>query len=161
MARDLQGVVAPFRHRAAADAVDAVLVLTLELGLWSSGLVSEPLPWQGADALDAFAALWTYDAVLLAPALVALPLVGTLYVTLSRSLMGRTPGERALGLWLVDRASGQPPGPFRAAAHALCGWLGALPLLAGWLSPIVTKTRQGPAEWLTGTRLLLGPPTRR
>lgn len=161
MALDLQGVVAPFRRRAAADVLDALLVLALEAGLWSSGLVSEPVPWRGADALDAFTTLWTHDAVLLAPALVALPLTGILYVTLSRALLGRTLGERALRLWLVVHRTGQPPGPLRTALHALCGWLCLLPVLAGWLVPVVTQTRQGPAEWLTGTRLLVGPPTRR
>ena len=161
MALDQQGLVAPFRHRAGADALDTLLVLALEAGLWSTGLVSEPLPWRGTDTLDALATLLIHDSVLLAPALVALPLVGTLYVVLLRALLGRTLGEHALGLWLVVQRTGQPLGPIRASLHALCGWLGVLPLLAGWLIPIVTKTRQGPAEWLTGTCLLLGPPTPR
>lgn len=157
MAAFLNAEAAPFRRRALADALDLVVVCGLMALAWRIGLVSEPLPLRGRDPLDAFAGLLAEDAILLAPLLATTPIVGALYSTCMQALLGRTLGDLVAGLRLVT-TDAAPVGPLRSAAYTLLTAAGALPLLLGWLVPAVVPSRQGPAEWLTGTRRIRGLP---
>ncbi|MFZ4739513.1 MAG: hypothetical protein ACOYM9_26465, partial [Bradymonadia bacterium] len=87
----------------------------------------------------------------------SLPLLGKSLGGILAADNGRTLGDLVAGLRLVT-TDAAPVGPLRSAAYTLLTVAGALPLLLGWLVPAVVPSRQGPAEWLTGTRRIRGLP---
>lgn len=155
--RVLRFRAAPYRRRLLADAVDAALVALGVALLWRLGAVSEPLPAGGGDLLDRAADLAAADAILLLPAAVAACFLGLLYGALSRATLGGTPGERLLGLRLLD-PSGALCGPARATLHGLGTILTLGTLGLGHTAALVSKERRTLAEWLSGARLVQGRP---
>ncbi len=63
-----------------------------------------------------------------------------------------TPGQRALGLRVRDRA-GRAPGGGRATARAIVQILAAAPLGLGLLAPLIDGQRRSLADRVTGTRV--------
>ena len=125
--------------------------------LWVKGpLRPEELPPWGADWIDHLALLFHEHLFRLKPALLLIPALGISAVILLRSLWGRTPGEWLLGLRLID-GEGENAGPLRSLAHGLGSFLGLSLLLGGYAWAIVDLRRQGLAEYLSGTCLILNP----
>lgn len=148
---------APFRRRLLADALDTLLLTSIAVVLWRTGLTAEPLPAGPGDALDRLADAVAENAPLALPAVVAWIFVALLYGTVTRSLFAGTLGERALGLRFVD-PSGGPAGPTRAALHGLAQFAGLLALGMGYTWALVDVERRTFAEHVTGARLVLGVP---
>lgn len=148
---------APFWRRLLADACDLALLGAIGWALWRSGLVRPRLPPREFDWID-------YTAELLAehlhlfkgPAAVMLGLAA-IYAVVTRHLLAGTLGERLLGLRLIDR-DGEGAGPLRALAHAAGTLLGIATLLLGYAWAAVDPRRQGLAEYVSGTLLVVGEP---
>ncbi len=63
---------------------------------------------------------------------------------------GQTPGAMALGI-AVASADGRAPGPWRAGARLLGGWLALLALGLPHAVPLLAGERRGFGDWLAGT----------
>ena len=154
--RPLVARAAPFWRRLAADVVDLALLLGCGWLLWWGGVIRpDPMPPQVYDWVDYTADLLANHLVLFRPAAVLVPLVGLLYAVLTRALLGATLGERLCGLRLVRR-DGERAGPIGAALHAVGTALGVATLLLGYLWAAVDRQRQGLAEYVSGTILVVG-----
>ncbi|MCB9529380.1 MAG: RDD family protein [Myxococcales bacterium] len=148
---------APFWRRLLADLCDLALLGGVGFALWRSGLVRPTLPARAFDWID-------YTAELLAehlhlfkgPAVVMLG-VAAIYAVVTRHLLAGTLGERLLGLRLIDR-EGEGAGPLRALAHAAGTVVGLGALLLGYVWAAVDPRRQGLAEYVSGTLLVVGEP---
>lgn len=155
--RPLVASAAPFWRRLLADLVDLTLMAAAAGALWTTGVIRpDRMPPQRFGWIDYAADLLANHVALFQPAFVVLPTIGILYAVLSRALLrGCTLGERLLGLRLVKRA-GEPAGPLRAVAHALGTMAAVAPLLLGYLWAAVDPQRQGLAEYLSGSLLVVG-----
>ena len=148
---------APFWRRLLADLFDLALLAALGVVLWMTGVIRpERMPPQRYGWIDYTADVLANHLGLFQPAFVLLPTIGILYAVLARALLrGCTLGERLLGLRLVARA-GEPAGPLRAAAHALGTMAALAPLFLGYLWAAVDPKRQGVAEYLSGSLMVVG-----
>ena len=132
--------------RAVALGVDAVVVAAMSLPFLALGglVVLLQTDWL-ADDPSIGAWRWGYlTAGLWLPTLVAYLSVG--------GMRGATPGQRALGLRVRDRA-GRAPGRGRALARALVQLLAIAALGLGLLAVLVDGERRSLADRATGTRV--------
>lgn len=150
---------APFWRRLIADLVDLALLAGVGWLLWTIGLISPRLPPRQFDALDYLAELLAEHLHIFQAPLVALVGIGAIYGVVTRHLLAGTLGERLLGLRLIDR-DGEGAGALQALAHAAGTVLGLLLLLIGYVWAAVDPRRQGLAEYVSGTLLIVGPPLR-
>jgi uncharacterized RDD family membrane protein YckC len=67
------------------------------------------------------------------------------------SSTGQTPGNRALGIRVVEAASAEPPHAARAVLRVLALPLSAIPLCAGFLMILVDPRRRALHDVLVGT----------
>jgi uncharacterized RDD family membrane protein YckC len=67
------------------------------------------------------------------------------------SSTGQTPGNRALGIRVVEARSGEPPHATRAVLRVLALPLSAIPLCAGFLMILVDARRRALHDVLVGT----------
>ena len=151
---------APFWRRVLADVFDLVIVAGLAFGAYLLGIgAPDALPPQRFDWIDYTAELMAEHSEIFVPPLALLIGIGVVYAVISRTLMTATPGERLFGLRLIDR-EGAPCSPFRALFHAVGTVVGLLLGLVGYGWAAVDLSRQGLAEYVSGTLLIHGPPTR-
>lgn len=148
-------LAAPTWRRAAACAVDtaAPLGVAAAVGwvLWPAQAAE--LPWNALDvAVDAF---WMTPAALWGPMALWAGLSLLLHAGFEAA-GAPTPGQRALGLRLVDRA-GRPLGPARALAHAALRVVSTALLGAGHLWALADPARQTLHDRLCGARLVHEP----
>lgn len=64
---------------------------------------------------------------------------------------GATPGKIALGVRIVDAASGAPPSTARLVVRFLAYFVSALPLVLGFLWVAVDRRKQGWHDKIAGT----------
>lgn len=149
---------APFWRRLLADLCDLALLAGVGVALWQSGLIAPDLPPRAFDWIDYTAELLAEHRHLFKAPAVALLGVGAIYGVVTRHLLAGTLGERLLGLRLIDR-DGEGVGPGRALLHAGGTLLGLALLLLGYAWAAVDPRRQGLAEYVSGTLLVVGEPT--
>ena len=150
---------APFWRRLIADLIDLALIAGLVFVLWSTGAVRPELPAQQFDWIDYTAELIAEHRQLFQPLAVITFACGAIYGIMSRALFAGTLGERLVGLRLVG-PDGTGAGPIRALLHAV-GTLAGLALLSlGYVWAAVDPRRQGLAEYVSGTLLVVGKPVR-
>lgn len=151
--------VAPFWRRLLADLVDLALLAGLVYGLWIAGVIAPAggLPEQHFDWIDYTAELLAEHLHLFERAAVAALVGGAIYGVSTRALLGGTLGERLLGLRLIG-PDGEGAGPLRALAHAVGTVLGLAALTLGYAWAAVDTRRQGLADHLSGTMLVVGRP---
>ncbi len=147
---------APFWRRVCADLLDLLLLGGATWALWTTGVIRpQRMPTQRYDWIDYTADLLANHLAIFQPAFVLIPAMGVVYAVLARALLGRTVGERLLGLRLVRR-DGQRAGPLCAVVHAAGTLMGAALLLTGYLWAAIDPQRQGLAEYLSGSLLVVG-----
>jgi uncharacterized RDD family membrane protein YckC len=126
--------VAGVFRRCGGAAVDGAILFVTAGGLnWALlGMLGVEGPLRGAAGLEALLRLLELDAATLF--LHYTPLIGMsgFYFGLFWSLTGRTPGQRLVGIRVVDER-GRPPHPIRAGVRVLGLGLGLLPCALGWL----------------------------
>lgn len=120
---------ASFRRRATALALDSLLLLA---ALWWA-LLAE-VAFLDEAAVGLFVGAW----------LLACPLYFALY---HGHGTGRTPGEREVGIALVDAASGRRLGIGRASLHAVSGIASVLLVLPLVLDVVLTVGRRDERAW--------------
>lgn len=150
---------APFWRRLIADLVDAALLGGLAAILWTTGLIAPDLPPQQFDWIDYTAELLAEHRHLFRAPIAIMIALGTIYAIITRATLAGTLGERLCGLRLIDR-DGAGAGPLRVIAHVAGTLLGLALLTLGYAWAAVDPKRQGLAEYLSGTLLIAGPPTR-
>ncbi|MCB9521782.1 MAG: RDD family protein [Myxococcales bacterium] len=148
---------APFWRRLLADLLDLAVVGGALAALWFAGVLRPQLPPMGPDWLDHLALVFGEHAAVLRGPVVLTVGLGTVYGMVLRGVLGRTLGEAALGLVLVDR-QGFAPGPLHTLGHALFSAVGLALLGLGYVWAAVDPNRQGWAEYLSATRLVHGRP---
>ncbi len=154
---DLEVTVAPFWRRLLADLIDLALLVFLGLLLWSAGVLTPgSLPEMRFDWIDYAADLIANHRFTFYPFFAMCACLGATLVLSSRAIIGASLGERVMGLALVDR-SGEPAKISRGAVHLLGTWLGLVFLLQGYVWAAVDKNRQGVANYLSGTLLIVVP----
>ncbi len=152
--------VAPFWRRFLADLVDLALVGGTAYGAFRLGVgAPDELPARRFDWIDYTADLLADHSELFLPPIVILCAIGVIYAVLTRATMGATPGERLFGLRLLA-LDGTPCSPFRALFHVFGTLIGLGLGLVGYGWAAVDLRRQGLAEYLSGTLLIHGRPTR-
>jgi uncharacterized RDD family membrane protein YckC len=139
-------------RRSAAAAVDgAVLLITAGALNWALlGMLGVQGLTSGASGLDAALRVLELDPA--AIVLRATPFLGMsgFYLGLFWTLTGRTPGQRLLGIRVVDER-GRTPHPVRAGARVLGLALGLLPCALGWLWAAFDLERRAWHDHLAGT----------
>lgn len=149
---------APFWRRFLADVIDLAVLALLCWGLWLAGLTAPAkMPPQRYDWIDYTAELIATHGHLFIPSLIVLMTAGFIYGILCHTIFERTLGGFLLGLRLVA-ADGAPAGPVRALLHGVGTVLALLPLALGYNWAAVSRRRQGLAEALSGTVLIVGLP---
>jgi len=144
--------VAGFWRRLVATFIDAVILL-LTAGPLFYGLIQitgNPGPLRGGLGLDGvlqFLAVDPIDIVLWCA-----PLLGmaALYFILFIALSGRTPGQKLVGIRVINRAGG-PPGPWRAMLRLAGTALGLAPGGLGSLWMAFDREKRAFHDYLTGT----------
>ncbi len=144
--------VAGFWRRLVATFVDGLILLVTAVPLFY-GLTcatGEPGPLRGGLSLDGvlqFLAVDPLDIVLW-----LLPLLGIigLYFLLFTALSGRTPGQKLVGIRVINRAGG-PPGPWRAMLRLAGTALGLAPGGLGSLWMAFDREKRAFHDYLTGT----------
>lgn len=157
--RTLCAIAAPFWRRVLADLIDLGLLAALTWALWSAGVIRPTsLPEQRYDWLDYAADLLANQRAHFRPGAVVVLTAGAVYAVIARTVAGgRTLGEWLLGLRLVGR-DGEDAGPARAFVHVVGTVLGLSLLLFGYGWALVDRNRQGLAEHLSGSLLIVGRP---
>jgi len=144
--------VAGFWRRLAATFVDAV-VLLLTAGPLFYGLITvtgNPGPLRGGLELDGVLQFLAVDPIDIL--LWCAPLLGmaALYFILFIALSGRTPGQKLVGIRVINRAGG-PPGPWRAMLRLAGTALGLAPGGLGSLWMAFDREKRAFHDYLTGT----------
>lgn len=152
---------APFRaapawRRAAACAVDTAAPLAAALAagwaLWPAA--ASDLPWNALDvAVDAY---WMSPRTFWVPLGVWFGLSLLLHAAFEAAGTP-TPGQRLLGLRLVDRA-GRPLRPVRAVVHAALRLVSTALVAGGHLWALADPARQTLHDRLSGAWLVCTPP---
>jgi len=144
--------VAGFWRRLVATFVDAV-VLLLTAGPLFYGLITvtgNPGPLRGGLGLDGVLQFLAVDPIDIL--LWCAPLLGmaALYFILFIALSGRTPGQKLVGIRVINRAGG-PPGPWRAMLRLAGTALGLAPGGLGSLWMAFDREKRAFHDYLTGT----------
>ncbi|HJY77075.1 MAG TPA: RDD family protein [Burkholderiales bacterium] len=88
--------------------------------------------------------------------LVVAALVGALIVGFWR-YCGATPGKLAVGIKIVDAATGGPPTTMRLIIRLLCYFVSAFPLYLGFLWAAFDRRKQGWHDKIAGTVVIQEP----
>lgn len=129
----LPSVAATTRRRALAGLVDfGILLVTAGPLSWLVLKVLDVDLVPNAEGIDILLQLLEQPLGLLAVRLIPFVTMATLYGLLFWWLSGQTPGQRIMGLRVVD-IHGAPPSLQRAVVRALASLTGALLGFAGWL----------------------------
>ena len=144
--------VAGFWRRLLASMVDAVILL-LTAGPLFYGLcraTDNPGPMRGGLGLDGVLQFLAVDPIDIL--LWCAPLLGmaALYFILFIALSGRTPGQKLVGIRVINRAGG-PPGPWRAMLRLAGTALGLAPGGLGSLWMAFDREKRAFHDYLTGT----------
>jgi len=144
--------VAGFWRRSVAALVDALILLFTAGPLFYALLriTDNPGPLRGGLGLDGilqFLAVEPLDILLWCA-----PLLGmaALYFILFIALSGRTPGQKLVGIRVINRAGG-PPGPWRAMLRLAGTALGLAPGGLGSLWMAFDREKRAFHDYLTGT----------
>lgn len=144
--------VAGFWRRLVATFVDGLVLLVTAVPLFYAltRATAEPGPLRGGLSLDGalqFLAVDPLDILLW-----LLPLLGIvgLYFVLFTALSGRTPGQKLVGIRVINRAGG-PPGPWRAMLRLAGTALGLAPGGLGSLWMAFDREKRAFHDYLTGT----------
>lgn len=146
---------APFWRRLLADLLDLIVLAATGLGLHQLGAFQPTLPPRKYGWIDYGAELISHHLSAFQGSVGLALTIGLIYTLIFRQVLGRTPGEWALRLKLVDH-DGLSVGPLQSLAHALGTLLGVLLLLTGYTWAAVSRDRQGLAEALSRTLLIHG-----
>jgi uncharacterized RDD family membrane protein YckC len=116
--------------------------------------------WQRAVALLIVvtfgAAYFSLDPVRRSGDLAIAALVGAIIVGFWR-YCGATPGKLAVGVRIVDAATGEPPPTLRLVIRLLCYVVSALPFYLGFLWAAVDRRKQGWHDKIAGTVVIQEP----
>lgn len=143
---------APIPRRAAAALLDLAAISLGVMLLWWLGVGRLDWPHGPYDWIDELGTLAGQEMARLGP-----PLLAFLSVSLVWRLGGRlagagaTPGERIVGLRMLDGV-GQDPHPLRQVARVALGLVTAWPI--GWWYCLLHAGRQTIADRLSGMRLV-------
>ena len=151
-------VAAGFWRRFAATMIDgAILLFTAGPLAWMVAAASdEPALLSGKTALESLLHLFELSAGAIARKGAPLGLMAVLYLALFWHLSGRTPGQKLLGIRVVDRR-GHRPNAARAIVRGLVAVLGVLPGALGWLWIVVDMEKRAWHDWLAGTWAVRDP----
>ena len=144
--------VAGFWRRSLAALVDLVII-ALTAGPMFYGLIraTDDLgPLRGGLSLDGalqFLAIEPLDILVWIAPLLAM---AALYFILFIALSGRTPGQKLVGIRVINRAGG-PPGPWRALLRIVGTALGLAPGGLGSLWMAFDREKRAFHDYLTGT----------
>ena len=150
--------VAGFWRRAAAAAVDALLVVPLSI---AAAAITAAVGGETLPRLSDVGLGWAVNLALsggaAGPAALAMgALVGALYFFIFHGLRGQTPGKRLLAVRVID-AWGERPSLARAALRtfgtAAALVLGSIGLL--WIG--FDREKRGLHDWLAGTYVVAAP----
>lgn len=144
--------VAGFWRRLLATMVDSVILL-LTAGPLFYGLISvtgNPGPLRGGLGLDGVLQFLAVDPIDIL--LWCAPLLGmaALYFILFIALSGKTPGQKLVGIRVINRAGG-PPGPWRSMLRLAGTALGLAPGGLGSLWMAFDREKRAFHDYLTGT----------
>jgi uncharacterized RDD family membrane protein YckC len=144
--------VAGFWRRLVATTIDAVILL-FTAGPLFYGLISltgNPGPLRGGLGLDGLLQFLAVDPIDIV--LWGAPLLGmaALYFILFIALSGRTPGQKLVGIRVINRAGG-PPGPWRSMLRLAGTALGLAPGGLGSLWMAFDREKRAFHDYLTGT----------
>lgn len=144
--------VAGFWRRLAAALVDATLLLltALPLHLGLQRLMGNASPLQGGVNLEGALQLLALDPLDLVLWLSPFLGMAGLYFILFIALSGRTPGQKLVGIRVINRAGG-PPGPWRAIVRLAGTALGLVPGGLGSLWMAFDREKRAFHDYLTGT----------
>lgn len=144
--------VAGFWRRSIAALVDTIVLLCTAGPLFYILLrvTDNPGPLRGGLSLDGVLQFLAVDPVDIV--LWAAPLLGmaALYFILFIALSGRTPGQKLVGIRVINRAGG-PPGPWRAMLRLAGTALGLAPGGLGSLWMAFDREKRAFHDYLTGT----------
>lgn len=102
------------------------------------------------------AAYFSLDPVRRAGDLAIAALVGAIIVGFWR-YCGATPGKLAVGVRIVDAATGEPPPTLRLVIRLLCYVVSALPFYLGFLWAAFDRRKQGWHDKIAGTVVIQEP----
>lgn len=149
-------IAGPLR-RVAATLVDLVVLaataLPLQLLLWKVAPVVDPIP--GAKGLHRWIELATLPVSTLLAMIVPLLVMTALYLVLHWGLIGRTIGQRALGLRVVD-GRGADPGWVRSTLRVAATGIGLVPAGLGALWMLFDDERRTFQDHIAGTWVVIG-----
>jgi uncharacterized RDD family membrane protein YckC len=144
--------VAGFWRRSVAALVDAAILL-LTAGPLFYGLTratANPGPLRGGLTLDGLLQFLAVDPLDILLWLAPLLGMAALYFILFIALSGRTPGQKLVGIRVINRAGG-PPGPWRAMLRLAGTALGLAPGGLGSLWMAFDREKRAFHDYLTGT----------
>jgi uncharacterized RDD family membrane protein YckC len=144
--------VAGFWRRLVATFVDS-LILLVTAGPLFYGLTratAEPGPLRGGLSLDGALQFLAVDPLDIVLWLLPLLAMAGLYFILFTALSGRTPGQKLVGIRVINRAGG-PPGPWRAMLRLAGTALGLAPGGLGSLWMAFDREKRAFHDYLTGT----------
>lgn len=149
-------------HKGAAALVDLAISGALTLGYAVVEFLEMPEAEQDGPVVALSGVDWFLDAMsrhagLLGGMFVAITLAVTVYETLAVALMGRTLGQKVVGVRLVSM-DGRKPGAGRGAVRGLLAGLGLMVAGAGWLWAPFDKRRAGLHDKWTGLVMVEEPP---
>ncbi|HEY8378982.1 MAG TPA: RDD family protein [Nannocystis sp.] len=144
--------VAGFWRRLGAALVDtAILLITagpLHLGL--QHLLGSPSPVRGGFSWAGLLQLLTVDPLDVLVWLAPLLIMAAIYFVVFIALSGRTPGQKLVGIRVVDRAGGKV-GPVRATVRLAGTAVGLVPGGLGSLWMAFDREKRAFHDYLTGT----------
>lgn len=147
--------VAGVFRRTAAGLVDlALLFVTAGLLNWGLLAMLDPPPLLGnATGLGALMALLEISPLTVLQRITPALIMSGLYFGLFWTAVGRTPGQRLLGLRVVGRRGG-PPSPLWAAVRVVAKFVAAVPALLGWIWVVFDREKRAWHDHLAGTYVI-------
>jgi len=148
-------IAAPFWRRLCADLVDLFLLFLIGYLLWNAGVLTpDSLPEVRFDWIDYTAQLFADHRASFYPFMTAVWLSGCVIVLGARASLGASVGERLLGLQIVNH-QGEQASRTQWVLHLIGTQIGLLLLLQGYVWAAVDKNRQGAANYLSATLLVV------
>ena len=144
--------VAGFWRRLVATFIDGLILLVTAVPLFYglTRATGEPGPLRGGLSLDGALQFLAVDPLDILLWLVPLLGMAGLYFILFTALSGRTPGQKLVGIRVINRAGG-PPGPWRAMLRLAGTALGLAPGGLGSLWMAFDREKRAFHDYLTGT----------